>query len=146
MNLSDEEVGGSKGKRPIGVKRAKLKNKVDHQLTDKLDKISERQERLITLSEDGNVERKRLLEAMQRRMETDKEKLEMQQLQRDEKILLKNLDSISDPNVRAYFERVETKILQKRLQQSSSGTDNMYGRYESFFNNLCTSGSNLPDY
>ena len=115
-------------------------------MTDKLDKISERQERLITLSEDGNVERKRLLEAMQRRMETDKEKLEMQQLQRDEKILLKNLDSISDPNVRAYFERVETKILQKRLQQSSSGTDNMYGRYESFFNNLCTSGSNLPDY
>ena len=53
MNLSDEEVGGSKGKRPIGIKRAKLKNKVDPQLTDKLDKISKRQERLITLSEDG---------------------------------------------------------------------------------------------
>ena len=103
MNLSDEEDYGSKGKRPIGVKRAKLKNKVDAQFTDKLDKISERQERLITLSEDGNVERKRLLEAMQGRMETDKEKLEMQQLQRDEKILLKNLDSISDPNVHAYF-------------------------------------------
>ena len=84
-------------------------------MTDKLDKISERQERLITLSEDGNVERKRLLEAMQRRMETDKEKLEMQQLQRDEKIQLKNLDSIPDPNVRAYFECEKIKILQKRF-------------------------------
>ena len=58
MNLSDEEVGGSKGKRLIGVKRGKLKNKVDPQLTDKLDKISKRQERLITLSEDGTQKEK----------------------------------------------------------------------------------------
>ena len=70
----------------------------------------------------------------------------MQQLQRDEKILLKNLDSIPDPNVRAYFKREKTKILQKRLQQYSAGTDDIYGGYGLFFNNLGTSGSNLPDY
>ena len=60
-------------------------------------------------------------------------------------ILLKDLNSISDPSLRQYFQNEQIKILQRRSQQgqTSQNTSNNIGQY---FDDIGGSNNDLPHY
>ena len=57
------------------------------------------------------------------------------------KVLLKDLNSIGDPNVREYFRAEQARIIQKRNQQQ--GSSSAFGHY---FDDIGGSRSSLPEY
>ena len=59
----------------------------------------------------------------------------------ENKVLLKDLNSIGDPNVREYFRAEQARIIQKRNQQQ--GSSSAFGHY---FDDIGGSGSGLPEY
>ena len=59
----------------------------------------------------------------------------------ENKVLLKDLNSIGDPNVREYFQTEQARIIQKGNQQRESSS--AFGPY---FNDMGGSGSGLPEY
>ena len=61
------------------------------------------------------------------------------------KILFKDLNSISDPSLRQYFQNEQIKILQRRSQQgqASQNTSNNIGQY---FNDIGGSNNDLLNY
>ena len=70
---------------------------------------------------------------------------------RDEtKILMKNLETISDPNVREYLHREQQRILEKRNRQSQSQSQPQSQQfsesYPNFFPNSAISENDLPNF
>ena len=77
--------------------------------------------------------------------QNEKKKLEMVTYREENKILLKDLNSISDPSLRQYFQNEQIKILQRRFQkgQASQNTSNNIGQY---FDDIGGSNNDLPHY
>ncbi|WMV42741.1 hypothetical protein MTR67_036126 [Solanum verrucosum] len=72
---------------------------------------------------------------------------------RDEtKFLMKNLKTISDPNVRDYLQREQQQILEKinrqsqPQSQSQSQPQSQQFSYPNFFPNSAKSGNDLPNF
>ncbi|ESR41388.1 hypothetical protein CICLE_v10027215mg [Citrus x clementina] len=103
LNINDEYVDDCSTQRPIGVKNAKGKRKVEDQNS-----------LMVTYHEEN-------------------------------KILLKDLNSISDLSLRQYFQNEQIKILQRRSQQdqASQNTFNNIGQY---FDDIGGSNNDLPHY
>ena len=81
------------------------------------------------------------------RLQNEAKKLTLKEVKEENKILLKNLTSMDNVNIREYIrseqERIIRKMRQKQQQQSSSVTQNLFRQY---FGDLGGSGANLPDY
>ena len=96
-------------------------------------------------------ENKQLLEVLKKtssdRLEIQNRNYALKQFKEENKILFRDLSSIHDPNIRAYIQAEQARILQKRAEQQqhqqSPSASNAFGQY---FNDLGGSGTNLPDY
>ena len=134
LNLHDF-TGGSSSDRPCGTKKAKLKKKLDEQLASAVDRIEEGNRKILERLEKSDAERQCQINAF----------LEIQQQKREDKILMRDLNTITDPQVRAYMQAQKEQILQKRgqFQQPPPPAPNMFGE---FFNNIGGDGTDMPPY
>ncbi|XP_028552077.1 uncharacterized protein LOC114579983 [Dendrobium catenatum] len=112
LNLDDEEynICGSQSERTIGVKKAKLKRKIDEEMST-----------FIKTLEDGN---KQLIEQLKKTSAQRQQHLELQnknyalkELKEENKILFQDLSSIQNPDVREFFQAEQARILEKRFEQ-----------------------------
>ena len=96
MNLDDEEdiMGGSSSKKPIGVKKAKLKRKIDEQTSLVINTVEEGKTKLLEKLEKTNPQR-------QQHLEIQNKNYALKKFKEENKILFRDLNSIQDPNVRA---------------------------------------------
>ena len=68
-------------------------------------------------------------------------------IREENKIMKMNLNRVSDPHVRAFWEAEQAKVLQKRAEQQQSQTSfSNSDSYSQYFTGLGGSGANLPDY
>ncbi|KAG5601012.1 hypothetical protein H5410_032382 [Solanum commersonii] len=112
LNLNENFSGHyTSPERPIGVKKSKLKRSKDEVLSSamKLFKI------------ENNRLGKMLSESTTSKQQEDGERLDRyikaKEFRDETKILKKNLETISDPNIRDYLQREQQRILEKRNRQ-----------------------------
>ncbi|KAG8390428.1 hypothetical protein BUALT_Bualt01G0082300 [Buddleja alternifolia] len=136
LNDDDDNVGGSSSQRPIGVKKAKLKIKVEEERSKDLDKLKAQNEEVVELMKKAAEDRKHHFEMREKELylkeqemllRAQKVQMHQQQIEmhkknkevaREDKILARDLSSISDETVRAHLQAEQIKIIQKRAQQN----------------------------
>ena len=135
LNIASDDAGGSSSQRPIGVKKAKLKKRVAEGADSIVATFTKGQEQLVEVFEQNNQERKRTNDIMERKLEL-----------RETKIVMMDLDSITDPRKREYVHQQQLKIMAKHAQQQGHGSGSSSGHFGDFLNNIEGSGNGLPDY
>ena len=87
--------------------------------------------------------REKTYEMVQLHMQNQAKKLVLKEMEAENKILLKNLNSIDDINIRQFILSEQTRIIQKRTQrqQTEENARNLYGEY---FGDFGGSRPNLP--
>lgn len=137
-NLDDDDFGTTSSQRPAGVKKSKLKRKNDEQMSSAINTLKEENRQLMEVLQKTSLDR-------QEQMDIQRQNLAFRERKEENKILLKDLNSIADPNVREYFRAEQAKIIQKRTlqQQRPSSATNAFGQY---FDGIGGSGSGLPEY
>ena len=147
INLTDDDVGGASSQRPIGVKKAKLKKKLDEGLGTVVKTIKKGNEKLVEALNKGESRLDQNYELQMRKVQNEEKKLALKEFKEENRILYMNLDAITDPNLREFTRTEQIRIMQKRAQQQQNqGSAYGSGDLSQFFNNLGGSGSNLPDY
>ncbi|KAF3497277.1 hypothetical protein DY000_02052647, partial [Brassica cretica] len=142
LNLDTEEdtIGGSLSKRPMGVKKSKLKRKNDDQTSLVINTMEVGNKKLLKQLEKTSTQRQQLLEIQSKNYALKK-------LREENKILFCDVNSIQNPKVCAYMQSEQNRILSERSEeqpaQQPPQTSTSFGQ---FFNNLNGSGSDLPDY
>ena len=111
------------------------------------DSLISSNEKILHLLNESTTSRKKGYEMIELRLQNETKKLAFKEVKDENKILLKNLASIDDVNIREYIRSEQERIVQKKRQeqqqQSSSVTQNLFGQY---FEDLRGSRANLPDY
>ncbi|XP_042415220.1 uncharacterized protein LOC122004393 [Zingiber officinale] len=95
LNITHSDSGDTSTKRPIGVKKAKLKRKNEQQFSKM---VSQNDELVATLDQSTNV-------AM---------------FKEENKILFKDLNTIADPIMREFIHGEQVRIMQKRTENQKS--------------------------
>lgn len=115
LNLDGEEeiIGGSLSQRPIGIKKFKRKRRRDDQTSYVIKTLEERNRQLLEQLNKTN-------EQKQHRLEIHSKNYALKKLKEENKFLLQNLNSIQHPNIRAYVQTEQTRILKKRVDQQVS--------------------------
>lgn len=139
INSTDEEMGATSSKRPIGIKKAKGKRKHD--------------EGIAKIIQQNNI----LVDLIKKRNDDAERKLHLAEYKEENKILLKDLNSISDPNLRDFVRGEQIRIMQKRTQEQRStpqnrgnedegqGSQNNMNSYGQYFDYLGGNINNLSD-
>ncbi|XP_028548065.1 uncharacterized protein LOC114578769 [Dendrobium catenatum] len=142
LNLDDEEysVRGSQSERPIGVKKAKLKRKIDDEMST-----------FIKTLEDGNKELieqlKRTSAQRQHHMELQAKNYVLKEMKEENKILFQDVSSIQNPAVRAFVQAEQARILEKRFgQQQDQQQPPSSSSFGQFLTDLGGVDTTLPDY
>ena len=138
LNINDENIGGSSAQRPIGVKKAKFKRKNDKEVLNSFETIQEENRQLAAIFNRGNS-------ARVQNYEIQMKKLALAEYREDNKILFKDLNSITDPSLREFFQNEQSRIMQKRAQQQGQGSQNNSSSFQ-YFDDLTGSKTNLPEY
>ncbi|XP_059310286.1 uncharacterized protein LOC132061500 [Lycium ferocissimum] len=107
----------------------------------------------LNLNEDV-AENNRLVELLaksgadrQRDLEMKDRTLKLKEFREENKILLSNLDSISDPNIREFIRQEQKRIMDKRSQQFQQPQPQQSSApYTQYFNDIGGSGNDLPEY
>ena len=111
------------------------------------DSLISSNEKILDLLNESTTSREKCHGMIELRLQNEAKKLAFKEVKEENKILLKNLASIDDVNIREYIrseqERIVRKRRQEQQQQSSSVTQNLF---EQYFGDLRGSGANLPDY
>ncbi|WZZ68672.1 hypothetical protein YC2023_080042 [Brassica napus] len=110
------------------------------------DSLISSNEKIIDLLNESATSREKSRQMIELRLQNEAKKLDFKEVKEENKILLKNLTSIDDVNIREYIRSEQERIVRKRRQeqqQSSSVTQNLFGQY---FGDLGGSGANLLDY
>ncbi|KAK6117931.1 hypothetical protein DH2020_048336 [Rehmannia glutinosa] len=97
LNLSDDNVDVFASQRPIGVKKAKLKRKKDDSVLTVADAIRDETQQLVGLLSNKSTDR-------QQNYDIERKRLDLLEQQEENKFLLKDLDSISDPKYESISE------------------------------------------
>nr|XP_016489892.1 PREDICTED: uncharacterized protein LOC107809735 [Nicotiana tabacum] len=101
LNLNKDVAGeATSSQRPIGVKKAKLKRKIDEDYVKMI-----------------QSENSRLVEAMEKSSNSRNEASRQNEFKEENKILLTKLNSIDDPNLREFLRQEQKQIIDKRSQQ-----------------------------
>ena len=130
----------SPSERPIGVKKAKLKMKTDDKVASSISKVDEGNKLLLEQMKKSGDMREHILESIDKANN-------LKTIREENKIMKMNLNKISDPQVRAFWEAEQAKVLQKRAEQQQSQTPfSNSDSYSQYFTGLGGSGANLPDY
>ncbi|XP_020871194.1 uncharacterized protein LOC9302798 [Arabidopsis lyrata subsp. lyrata] len=146
INLSSEDGGSNSSQRPIGSKKAKLKRKIAEGNNSSVDTLVSSNKQILDFLKESAATREKSYELAELRMQNQAKKLALKEMHEENKILLKDLDTIADSNTREYIRSEQARIIQKRNQeqpQQSPISPNFYGPY---FGDLGGSGSNLPEY
>uniref|UniRef100_A0A0D3BN62 No apical meristem-associated C-terminal domain-containing protein n=1 Tax=Brassica oleracea var. oleracea TaxID=109376 RepID=A0A0D3BN62_BRAOL len=108
------------------------------------DSLISSNEKILDLLSESTTSREKGHQIIELRLQNEAKKLAFKEVKEENKILLKNLASIDDVNIREYIrseqERIIRKMRQEQQQQSSSVTQNLFGQYYG------GSGANLPYY
>ncbi|KAK2662952.1 hypothetical protein Ddye_001526 [Dipteronia dyeriana] len=96
---------------------------------------TERQELFLEFSNKNAMQRERLNDILERKMEY-----------RELKILMIDLNTITDPKKREFMNQQQLKIEAKRVEQQDKRSQNASGSFGDFFENLQGPGNGLPDY
>ena len=137
-NLDDDSFGGTSSQRPIGVKKAKLKRKNDEQMSSTFNNMREDNRQLMEILKKTSLERQEQLDIQRQNLVLRKEKEE-------NKILLKDLNSIADSNVREFFRAEQARIVQKRNQQQQ-GPSSSTNTFAQYFHDIDGPGTGLPEF
>ena len=135
LNIDSDDVGGSSSQRPVGVKKAKLKRRAAEENTTIVDTLNAGQEKLLEVFEKNNQERQRTNDILERKLEL-----------RETKIILMDLDSITDPRKHEFVRQQQLKIMAKHAQQQGQGSGSSSASFGDFFKNLGGPENGLPDY
>ena len=137
----NEDIAGdyTSSDRPLGVKKAKLKKKLDESFSSALKCLHANNEKFVESLANATAEREkgRLMKSRA---------LDLKEFKEENKILLLDLNSISDSIARETFRQEKIRISEKRAQRQQpppSSTSNVYGQY---LNDIAGSGSDLPEY
>ncbi|XP_023644142.1 glutathione S-transferase T3 [Capsella rubella] len=110
LNLDEEDdiIGRSPPQQPSGVKKSKLKRKNYDETSNAIKTLDGGNKQLLE-------QLKKISEQRQQYLELQCEHLALKKLRTENKILCQNLSSIEDPNIRAYIQSEQAKILKKRV-------------------------------
>ncbi|KAK2634885.1 hypothetical protein Ddye_029677 [Dipteronia dyeriana] len=125
LNISSDDGGGSSSRRLIGVKKAKSKRRVEEQNSTAFNTLKERQEKFLEFSNRNAMQRERLNDILERKMEY-----------RELKIMMIDLNTITDPNKREFVNQQQLKIAAKRAEQQDKGSQNASGSFGYFFSKI----------
>lgn len=79
----------------------------------------------------------------QHHLEMQSKNYALKELKEENKMLLQNLNSIENPNIRAYVQGEQTRILRKKMNQQPPSSSTLFGN---FFNDIGGSGNDLLEY
>ena len=114
--------------------------KTDGKVASSINKLDEGNKLLLEQLKKTSDMRERLLESIDKANN-------LKTIREENKIMKMNLNKISDPQVRAFWEAEQAKVLQKRAEQQQSQTPFPNSdSYSQYFTGLGGSGANLPDY
>ncbi|XP_062112940.1 uncharacterized protein LOC133824089 [Humulus lupulus] len=116
LNMNEEEVPINLSERPIGVKKAKGKQKSDEQFK----KLMDQSQKLVNVIENDNFERNELL----------RQKVDVARKREENKILFTDFNSISDPEFCQFIQREKRKIYRSRAQTSEHGEQGEGSQYQ----------------
>ncbi|KAK2643600.1 hypothetical protein Ddye_025363 [Dipteronia dyeriana] len=128
LNMSSDDNGGSSSQRPIGVKKAKSKRRVDELNSTDFNTLKEGQEKLLDFYSINVMHRERLNDILERNMECLERKVEC----RETKIVMTDLNTITDPMKWEFMNRQQLKIMAKQARQQDQGSQNPSGSSRSF--------------
>ncbi|XP_059317518.1 uncharacterized protein LOC132068070 [Lycium ferocissimum] len=140
--FKDVDAGSdsTSSQRPIGVKKAKLKRKFEEGFSSAMQMVQSENNRLVELLAKSGADRQRDLEMKDRA-------LKLKEFKEENKILLSNLDSIGDPNIREFIRQEQKRIMDKRSQQFQQPPPQQSSApYTQYFNDIGGSGNDLPEY
>ncbi|XP_049384591.1 uncharacterized protein LOC125848707 isoform X2 [Solanum stenotomum] len=139
-NFSDHYTSSE---RPIGVKKSKLKRSKDEGLSSAMKLFETENNRLGKMLSESATSKQQDGERLDRYIKA-------KEFRDETKILMKNLETISDPNVREYLHREQQRILEKRNRQSqpqSQPQSQQFSEsYPNFFPNSAISENDLPNF
>ena len=108
--------------------------------------IVENNREITQILKKGSDDRQRIYEIQMLRAETESKKVAVAEFREENKILLKDLDSIPDPSLREFIRSEQLRIMEKRSQQRSKESQNSSTPFSQYFDGLGGSGNDLPDY
>ena len=120
------------------MKKAKFKRKNDKEVLNSFETIQEENRQLAVIFNRGNS-------ARAQNYKIQMKKLALAEYREDNKILFKDLNSITDPSLREFFQNEKLRIMQKRTQQQGQGSQNNSSSFQ-YFDDLKGSKTNLPKY
>ncbi|XP_059310913.1 uncharacterized protein LOC132062345 [Lycium ferocissimum] len=109
VDLWKKKSDSTSSQRPIGLKKAKLKRKIDEGFSSAMQMVQSKNNRLVELLVKSSADR-------QQDMEIKDRALKVKEFKEENKILLSNLDSIDDPNIREFIRQEQKRIMDKRSQ------------------------------
>ncbi|KAK3221939.1 hypothetical protein Dsin_008964 [Dipteronia sinensis] len=135
LNITSDDGGGSSSQRPMGVKKAKFKRRVEEKNSTICDTLKEGQQQMMEVYKHNAGERQRTNDILERKLEC-----------RETKIVMMDLNTITDPMKREFVKQQQLKIIAKHARQQDQGSQNTSGSFGDFFNNLQGPENGLPDY
>ncbi|KAL2528069.1 hypothetical protein Fot_20670 [Forsythia ovata] len=145
LDISEEDIGGTSNQRPIGVKKAKGKQKNYEENTKMITEMSEENRHLINIAKQDHEDRQEQFRIQMLRAQTEAKKVNVIEYREENKILFKNLSSIPDPILRESVRNEQNRIIRKRAQQSNESQSSS-GPFGQYFDDLGGSENDLPDY
>ncbi|KAL2474831.1 hypothetical protein Adt_35567 [Abeliophyllum distichum] len=152
LHINEQNFGGTSTERPIGVKKAKGKKKTEEENTIVIETIREQNRQLSERLTKGKDDRQQNYEIQMLRAQTEAKKVDVAAkkvdvaaIREENRVLLRNMSSISDPNLREFIRSEQTRIMQKKseeLAKQSQSTSNSFGQY---FDDFEGSENDLPD-
>ncbi|XP_070022396.1 uncharacterized protein [Nicotiana sylvestris] len=108
LNLNEDVAGDSTtSQRPSGVKKAKMKRKIDE---DYMKTIQSENNEMVAVMNNATEAKKEVLTVQ-------KEKLRVKEMKEENKVLMMDVDSIVDPTHREFMRQEQQRIMYKRSQQ-----------------------------
>ncbi|KAK3199830.1 hypothetical protein Dsin_023245 [Dipteronia sinensis] len=115
--VADEVICNVLDQQLVEMNKATLKRKPDEECSKLLVSINEGNRQLLEILEKRSAYRRQDYEIQSK-------KLDIAEYRQESNLLLKDLNSISDLNVREFFRREQLRIMEKRAQQQRPGSQN----------------------
>ncbi|CAA0842335.1 Unknown protein [Striga hermonthica] len=139
---SDDGVGGTSSQRPMGAKKAKLKKKNEDQFCQYFQTLNAKSDTIVDLLQKAD-------ERQNVQLQLQKQQIDLQKKRDEDRILMIDLNSLTNPMIRRHWEQKQMQILQEREieQQQSQATQpsSNTGQF-GFLDDIGHDGGNLNDY
>ncbi|KAK2646591.1 hypothetical protein Ddye_021786, partial [Dipteronia dyeriana] len=118
LNISSDDGGGSSSRRPVGVKKEISRRRVKEQNSTDFNTLKEGQDKFLEVSNRNAMHREILNYILERKVEC-----------REAKIMMIDLNTITDPNKWKFMNQQQIKIAAKRARQQDQGSQNASGSF-----------------